>query len=139
MSDPAQRKMLDALRGYNEQHEASRAGNSQLAARIASYELAYKMQSTAPEAVDLNDETEATHKLYGLDSEKTSYFGRQLLMSRRLVERGVRFVQVYSGGAHNDDNWDAHGDLEDNHNLHAGETDLPIAGLIKDLKQTWSV
>ena len=135
MSDPAQRKMLDALRGYNEQHEASRAGNSQLAARIASYELAYKMQSTAPEAVDLNDETEATHKLYGLDSEKTSYFGRQLLMSRRLVERGVRFVQVYSGGAHNDDNWDAHGDLEDNHNLHAGETDLPIAGLIKDLKQ----
>ena len=135
MTDLAQRNMLDTLRVYNDDHEAMRGGNSQLAARIASYELAYKMQSTAPEAVDLSQETEATHRLYGLDDEKTSYFGRQCLMARRLVERGVRFVQVYSGGAHNDDNWDAHGDLEHNHNLHAGETDKPIAGLINDLKQ----
>ncbi len=135
MSDPAQRKMLDVLRTYNEQHESSRIGNSQLAARIASYELAYKMQSTAPEAVDLTQETEATEKLYGIDQEKTKYFGRQCLMARRLVERGVRFVQIYSGGAHNDANWDAHGDLVANHTLHAGSTDLPISGLIKDLKQ----
>jgi hypothetical protein len=135
MSDQTQRALLDSLRQYNQEHESQRGGNSQLAARIASYELAYKMQSTAPEAVDLSRETAATRKLYGLDQEQTSYFGRQCLMARRLVERGVRFVQIYSGGAHNDDNWDAHGDLEVNHNLHAGETDLPIAGLIQDLKQ----
>jgi hypothetical protein len=135
LSDATQRSLLDTLRGYNEQHEQSRMGNSDLAARIASYELAYKMQSTAPEAVDLSRETEATQALYGLDDPKTSYFGRQCLMARRLVERGVRFIQVYSGGAHNDDNWDAHGDLVTNHNYHAGRTDRPIAGLLQDLKQ----
>jgi len=135
MTDATQRNLLDTLRAYNEQHEQTRMGNSDLAARIASYELAYKMQSTAPEAVDLSQETEATRTLYGLDDPKTSYFGRQCLMARRLVERGVRFIQVYSGGAHNDDNWDAHGDLVTNHNYHAGRTDLPIAGLLQDLKQ----
>ncbi len=135
ISDVSQRRLLDALRDLNQQHESQRPGNSELAARIASYELAYKMQSTAPESVDLSQETEATQKLYGLDDPKTSYFGRQCLMARRLVERGVRFVQVYSGGAHLDDNWDAHGDLVLNHNLHAGETDKPIAGLLQDLKQ----
>ncbi len=135
MSDSVQRKMLNTLREMNQEHEVSRGGNSELAARIASYELAYKMQSTAPEAVDLSQETEATLKLYGLNDPKTEYFGKQLLMARRLVERGVRFVQVYSGGNHNDANWDAHGDLIKNHELHAGETDLPIAGLISDLKQ----
>jgi hypothetical protein len=93
------------------------------------------MQSTAPEAVDLADETQATLDLYGIGKEPTNYFGRQCVMARRLVERGVRFVQVYSGGAHNDENWDAHGDLEANHNRHASETDKPIAALIKDLKQ----
>lgn len=135
ISDVSQRRLLDALRDLNQQHESQRPGNSELAARIASYELAYKMQSTAPESVDLSQETEATQKLYGLDDPKTSYFGRQCLMARRLVERGVRFVQVYSGGAHLDDNWDAHGDLVLNHELHAGETDKPIAGLLQDLKQ----
>ena len=135
MTDGAQRRMLDTLRRYNEEHQATRPGNSELAARIASYELAYKMQSTAPEAVDLGKETQKTLENYGVGKEPTDYFGRQCIMARRLVERGVRFVQVYSGGAHNDDNWDAHGDLEDNHNLHAGETDQPIAALIKDLKQ----
>lgn len=135
MSDAAQRRLLDQLRVYNEQHESEHTGNPDLMARIASYELAYKMQSSAPEAVDLADETKETLELYGINDEKTEYFGRQLLMARRLVERGVRFVQVYSGGAHNDDNWDAHGDLKMNHELHAGETDLPIAGLIKDLKR----
>lgn len=135
MSSKTQRKLLDSLREYNEQHAQPRVDNSNLAARIASYELAYRMQSTAPEAVDIEQETDATHKLYGLDNPTTEPFGKQCLLARRLVERGVRFVQIYSGGAHNDDNWDAHTDMERNHNLHAGETDLPIAGLLKDLKQ----
>jgi uncharacterized protein (DUF1501 family) len=106
-----------------------------LAARIASYELAYKMQEYAPEAVDLAQETEETHRLYGVDQPQTDDFARKCILARRLVERGVRFVQVYSGGAHNDDNWDAHGDLERNHNYHAGNTDQPIAALLKDLKR----
>ena len=93
------------------------------------------MQEHEPEAVALSQETEATQKLYGLDQERTSYFGRQCLLARRLVERGVRFIQIYSGGNHNDANWDAHGDLEHNHNLGAGETDLPIHGLLTDLKE----
>jgi hypothetical protein len=131
----AQRTMLDSLRAYNDDHLAARPDNTNLAARIASYELAYRMQSTAPEAVDLSQETTATQELYGLNNERAATFGRQCLLARRLVERGVRFVQIYSGGAHNDDNWDAHTDMESNHNLHAGETDQPIAGLLKDLKQ----
>jgi|LakMenEpi03Aug12_release.lakeMendotaPanAssembly.Ray.scaffolds.fasta_scaffold165557_2 hypothetical protein len=135
ISDPVQRQLLDALREYNDEHLAIRGGNSDLAARVASYELAYKMQATAPEAVDLSQETEATKELYGMNDPKSAYFGRQCLMARRMVERGVRFVQVYSGGNHNDANWDAHGDLKMNHELHAGETDKPVAGLLQDLKQ----
>ncbi len=135
LTKEAQRRLLDELRVANEEHEALRQDNSNLSARIASYELAYKMQAHAPEAVDLSQETEATQKLYGLDNPKTAPFGKQCLLARRLVERGVRFVQIYSGGAHNDDNWDAHSDMEFNHNLHCGETDLPIAGLLTDLKQ----
>lgn len=131
----AQRRLLDTLREYNEAHLATRSDNSNLAARIASYELAYRMQSTAPEAVDLSQETQATQELYGLNDARSEKFGRQCLLARRLVERGVRFIQIYSGGAHNDDNWDAHTDMEANHNLHAGETDKPIAGLIQDLKE----
>ena len=135
LTDSAQRRILDTLRSFNEQHLASRADNSHLEARIASYELAYRMQSEAPEAVDISQETRQTQDLYGLNAPATSAFGRQCLLARRLVERGVRFVQIYSGGAHNDDNWDAHRNMEHNHNLHAAETDLPIAGLINDLKQ----
>jgi hypothetical protein len=129
-----QRDVLDSLRRYNERHAAQHPGNTDLSARIASYELAYRMQSAAPEAVDLADETEQTLHLYGLHEKKTSIFGRQCLLARRLVERGVRFVQVYSGGNHNDANWDAHGDLKYNHDMHAAETDKPIAGLLADLK-----
>jgi uncharacterized protein (DUF1501 family) len=84
--------------------------------------------------VDLSQESEATRELYGMNEKKTEEFGRRCLLARRLVERGVRFVQLYAGGAHNDDNWDAHGDLLKNHNFHAGRTDKPIAGLLKDLK-----
>ena len=130
-----QRDVLDALRAYNRDHAAKHPGNSELTARIASYELAYRMQASAPEAVDLASESAETLAMYGVNEKKSEAFGRQCLLARRLVERGVRFVQIYSGGAHNDDNWDAHGDLEHNHNMHAGETDKPIAGLLQDLKQ----
>ncbi|MBY0528388.1 MAG: DUF1501 domain-containing protein [Gemmataceae bacterium] len=134
-SQEAQRDLLDALREYNDEHKAQRGENSALASRIASYELAYKMQSSAPEAVDIDKEDAKTKELYGLNGKRTEVFGRQCLLARRLVERGVRFVQIYSGGNHNDANWDAHGDLKKNHDQHAGETDLPIAGLLTDLKQ----
>ena len=135
MAREEQRLLIDSLNHLNEGHLESRYDNTNLSARIASYELAYKMQATAPEAIDLDSESEETKKLYGIDQSQTEDFGRKCLLARRLVERGVRFIQIYSGGAHNDDNWDAHGDLEKNHNLHAGQTDKPIAGLIKDLKR----
>jgi Protein of unknown function (DUF1501) len=135
MNETSQRHLLDALNDFNHEHQLPRADNSNLAARIASYEMAFSMQRHAPEAVDLSRETQATKELYGVNEKRTEYFGRQCLLARRLVERGVRFVQIYSGGNHNDSNWDAHGDLAKNHSQHAGETDKPIAGLIKDLKQ----
>ncbi len=130
-----QRKLIDSIQQANGRHLASHAGNHDLASRIASYELAYNMQTTAPEAVDLSSEDAATMELYGINNDRTRDFGTRCLMARRLVERGVRFIQLYSGGAHNDDNWDAHGDLEANHNKHAGNTDLPIAALLTDLKR----
>lgn len=135
MSMDLQRDLLDSLRNANQQHLAQRQEYSELSARIRSYELAYNMQIHAPEAVDFSQETEETQKLYGMDQPRTNDFGSKCLLARRLVERGVRFIQVYSGGNHNDANWDAHGDLEKNHNLHAGNTDKPIAGLLADLKQ----
>src|SRR4051794_4559468 len=135
MTDAMQRDLLDTLREYNTDHNALCGNNQALAARVASYELAYKMQSTAPEAVDLSQETEETKELYGLNKKVTQPFGKQCLLARRLVERGVRFIQIYSGGNHLDTSWDAHGDLEVNHNMHCGETDLPLAGLLTDLKR----
>jgi hypothetical protein len=135
VTDPVQRAVLKHLREKNMEHLAERSDNSELAARIASYELAYKMQSTAPEAVDFAQESDETKSLYGIDNERTADFGRKCLLARRLVERGVRFIQIYSGGAHNDDNWDAHTDIIKNHGKHAGDTDKPIAGLLKDLKR----
>jgi len=135
MEASEQRTLIDYLNRFNATHHDARPDNSSLAARIASYELAYKMQATAPEAIDVDNEPEHIRNLYGMDQERTNDFGRKCLLARRLVERGVRFIQIYSGGAHNDDNWDAHGDLERNHNFHAGNTDKPVAGLLKDLKQ----
>ncbi len=135
MTKSAQRKLLDGLKEINQRHASTRVSNSNLAARIASFELAYNMQQHAPEAVDLAQEDEKTKELYGIDQHKTRDFGQKCLLARRLVERGVRFVQIYSGGAHNDDNWDAHNDMVRNHTYHAGNTDKPIAGLIKDLKR----
>ncbi len=132
----AQRRMLDAIATEGSLHLQALGGEEALASRLESYELAYRMQTAAPEAVDLSGESAATMAMYGIDEPKTEDFGRRCLTARRLVERGVRFVQLYSGGAHNDDNWDAHGDLELNHNRHAGATDLPIAALLADLKRT---
>lgn len=129
------RAQLDLLARLNENHRRDRAHETELEARIASYELAYRMQASAPEAVDLSAETDETMKLYGLDEERSADFGRKCLMARRLVERGVRFVQIYSGGGHLDQNWDAHGDVKRNHTLHCGESDKPIAGLLADLKR----
>ena len=135
-SPAAQRMMLDRLREKNQDHQAAgRADNSELTARIASYELAFNMQKHAPEAVDFTKETKETLDLYGINAKRTEDFGRKCLLARRLVERGVRFIQIYSGGSHNDANWDAHSDMVANHGKHAGDTDLPIAGLLKDLKR----
>ncbi len=131
ISAAQQRNQLDLLRKLN----PGGTDNSELMARIASYELAFRMQSSAPEAVDLASESAETQRLYGLDDPRTEKFGRRCLLARRLVERGVRFVQVYSGGGHNDENWDAHGDVNKNHELHCGETDRPIAALLTDLER----
>jgi hypothetical protein len=127
-----QRGKLDLLDELNREHATRRPFQSELEARIASYELAFKMQAQAPEAVDLSKETEATHKLYGTDQKETATFGKMCLLARRLVERDVRFVQLYSGAG---SKWDAHSNIEANHGLHCKETDRPIAGLLKDLKQ----
>ncbi len=135
MTREAQRDLLDRLRDKNQEHLAARSDNSELTARIASYELAFNMQQHAPEAVDFTRETKETLNLYGIDGSRTEDFGRKCLLARRLVERGVRFIQVYSGGAHNDDNWDAHTDMVKNHTKHAGDTDKPVAALLKDLKR----
>ena len=129
MGQEEQYRIIQSLNQLNGGHLSQRHGNSDLQARIDSYELAFKMQSTAPEAINLDEESEATKNLYGLDQDRTADFGKKCLLARRLVERGVPFIQLYSGGAHNDDN------LENNHNKHAGNTDKPIAGLLKDLKQ----
>ncbi len=135
VSPDEQRASLDLLGKLNEDHLRSHPNDSDLEARIAAYELAYRMQAHAPEVVDLSHETEETKALYGIGESRTEEFGRKCLLARRLVERGVRFVQLYSGGGHGDDTWDAHGDIVSNHGAHAGETDKPIAGLLKDLKR----
>ena len=135
VSRELQRELIDSIAENNDAHLLSRPNNSELSARIKSYELAFKMQQSAPELVDLSQESQETLDLYGVGDKQTDDFGRRCLLARRMVERGVRFIQLYSGGSHNDANWDAHGDLATNHNLHAGRTDKPIAALLKDLKR----
>jgi hypothetical protein len=136
VSADEQRARLDLLAKLNELDMRQYPGNSDLAARISSYELAFRMQGCAPDALDITRESEATRKLYGLDDPTTEPFGRQCLMARRLVEHGVRFVQLFHGGMGNQnvDTWDAHGDVKSNHSQHAAESDRPIAGLLSDLK-----
>jgi hypothetical protein len=128
-----QRRTLDFLQSMNEMDTLD--SDTEMAARISSYELAFRMQSHAPEAVDITKENDATRKLYGLDEKRTSEFGTRCLLARRLVERGVRFVQIYSGGGPVSMQWDAHSNLVENHEKMCGMTDLPIAGLLTDLKQ----
>src|SRR5205823_5401115 len=108
VSAARQRKKLDFIRQLNELHRARRPDDDLLEARIAAYELAYRMQTTAPEVVDFSDETAATRRLYGLDQKETAHTGRNCLLARRLVERGVRFVQLYFGSG---SKWDAHVDV----------------------------
>jgi arylsulfatase A-like enzyme len=131
-STAQQRAKLDFIQELNRRHRESRQEDDNLEARIASYELAYRMQAAAPDVVDLSKETEETKRLYGLDNKDTERNGRNCLLARRLVERGVRFVQLYCGSG---SKWDAHTDVEGNHSKHCRETDRPIAGLLKDLKR----
>ncbi len=131
-SDQSQRKTLDLIGRLNARHLAARGDDSELSARIQAYELAYRMQSAAPEAVDLSAETDESLRLYGLDDPETAEFGTRCLLARRLVERGVRFVQLYSGDVNG---WDAHDDVEANHARMCRRTDRPIAGLLKDLRR----
>jgi hypothetical protein len=130
------RARLGLLEKLNAMDIERNPGNSDLSARISAYELAYRMQACAPEAVEVDKESAETKKLYGLDNPITEAFGRQCLIARRLAERGVRFIQLYHGGIgnQNTDTWDAHGDVKSNHTQHAAESDYPIAGLLTDLK-----
>ena len=127
-----QLRKLDFIQQLNRQHRAGREDDDRLEARIASYELAFRMQAAAPEAVDLTSETAETRALYGLDDKETARNGRNCLLARRLVERGVRCVQLYMGAG---SKWDAHTDLQGNHDAQCLGSDRPIAGLLKDLKR----
>jgi hypothetical protein len=136
MTPDRERARLDQMAKLNESFNEKYPGISELSARIASYELAYRMQACAPEAVDIGKESAETRKLYGLDDPASAGYGRQCLLARRLIERGVRFVQVISGAyLSGDDTWDAHGNISTNHRRHAREVDQPITGLITDLKR----
>ena len=122
------RAQLDLLGTLNRGHLARHGAHGELEARIASYEMAFRMQTAAPEAFTLDGESDATKKLYGFDDEKAAPFGRNCLLARRLVERGVRFIQLVQGG------WDAHSDLRGNHETQCRLVDQPVAGLLQDLK-----
>ncbi len=135
MSDPEQRRQLDLLRRLSQHYQQEHEEEAELSARVNSFELAYRMQMAAPEALDVTKEPEAIQKLYGMDNPRCAHFSKQVLMARRLVERGVRFVQIYSGGMENERSWDGHIDVAGNHRQFAGETDIPIGGLLTDLKQ----
>lgn len=128
-SNQNRRQQLDFIKWMNDEHLARLGKDSELEARIASYELGFRLQTSAPEVFDLNRETTETAKLYGLDDKRTAEFGRDCLIARRLIERGVRVVQLRNGG------WDAHGSLKRNHQVRARATDKPVAALLKDLKQ----
>ena len=140
-SDSQQRAQLDILKQLNQAHQDSRPQEANLAARIQAFELAYRMQSAAPEAMDLRQEPQQLQQRYGLDKPETASFGRQCLLARRLVERGVRFVQIFSsssrisGGAVADVPWDGHDNIDQNHRDCAATNDQPVAALLADLKQ----
>jgi uncharacterized protein (DUF1501 family) len=132
VSDARNARTFDLVKRLNEFNLPP--DDTDLQARVSSYELAFKMQKAAPDAVDLSQETKETKAMYGLDDKTTQDFGTRLLLARRLVERGVRFVQVYSGGGPVNMQWDAHDDLNGNHEKMCGLVDKPVAALLKDLK-----
>jgi hypothetical protein len=132
ITDERQRRKLDFLLKLNRRHVDERAYQTELEARIRSYELAFRMQAAAPEAVDLAQETSETNKLYGIDDSQTAKYGKMCLLARRLVERGVRFVQLYHGSG---SKWDAHSGIEANHTTNCRAMDKPVAGLLMDLKR----
>src|SRR5947208_10146965 len=127
-----QRATLELTLELSRRHQAARDNDDELSARIKAYELAFRMQSAAPDLVDLTDETAETTSLYGLDQKETKEFGQRCLLARRMIERGVRFVQVYSGETNG---WDAHNDVLDNHSKYCRATDKPVAGLLTDLQR----
>ncbi len=133
MDAAAQKDLLDTLGALNRRHLETRNRDSELEARLESYELAFRMQMAAPEATDISGESEATKKLYGLDDPVSADFGGRCLLARRLVERGVRFVQVWSGNGQNKDDWDGHIACDENHLARAAQTDKAVAGLLGDL------
>jgi hypothetical protein len=135
MSDAEQRSELDLVKQLNQLHRDRFAAEAELSARIESFELAYRMQSAAPEAIDIDDEPDHIKSLYGLDDPRCDHVARQCLVARRMIERGVRFIQIYSGGMENLLSWDGHADIRGNHIQFAGETDKPVAGLLTDLDQ----
>jgi hypothetical protein len=138
ISPDKRRASLDLLSQLNQNFSADNPGDSTLTARLQSYELAAQMQVSIPEVVDFSSETAATQKLYGLDNPVTAAFGRNCLLARRLLERGVRFIQLYNGaslGGNPRINWDAHEDVKTNHDTQGALLDQPCAGLLKDLKQ----
>ena len=132
ISPQRQSATLDLINRLNQDHLRERDYSDELSARINAYELAFRMQSAAPDIVNITGESNATRKLYGVDDPETSEFGTRCLMARRLIESGVRFVQLYSGDTNG---WDAHDDVLKNHSLYCRRTDKPVAGLITDLKQ----
>jgi hypothetical protein len=134
MKQPEQRDLLDTLRALNERHLEARNRDAELQARMDSYELAFRMQMAAPEATDIAGESEATRKLYALDDPVSADFGARCLLARRLVERGVRFVQVWNGDGMNATDWDGHIACDKNHQARAAQTDRAVAGLLADLK-----
>lgn len=135
VSAPVQRQQLDFLKQLNQLHLEQHSSDTDLVARIESFELAYRMQSAAPETLDLEQEPEHIRQLYGLDDPNCQAFARQCVMARRFLERGTRFVQIYSGGMENERSWDGHVDIQGNHQQFAAETDRPVAGLLTDLEQ----
>jgi hypothetical protein len=135
MTDAAQKRQLKLLDQLNSLHLESRRADGELEARIRSYELAYRMQFAAPEALDLKDEPQHMLDQYGIGDAKCDHVARQCLVARRLVERGVRFIQIYSGGMENQRSWDGHADIKGNHTQFAGETDRPMGALLADLEQ----
>jgi hypothetical protein len=135
LSETRQRAQLDLLGHLNQLHAEQRPAEEELAARIESFELAYRMQSAAPEALNLDLEPAHVRQLYGLDDQRCAHFAKQCLIARRMVERGVRFVQIFSGGMENQLSWDGHNDIAGNHRGFAEETDQPIAALLEDLQR----